>query len=574
MGYIRVSKANCKNCYRCLKNCIIKSISVKEEKVTVIEDMCILCGQCVATCPQKAMHAQADSVKVMEYLKNPNITTVASLAPSFIAAFGDNYKKAVSALRHLGFDHVEETSVGALYVTNGYKRLIEENKMENILTSCCPSINMLVTKYYPELTRFLAPVMSPVLVHGKLIKQKYGDDAKVCFIGPCLAKIKEINDNSNYVDAAVSFDQVFRWFENEKINIASLEECEFENESSFSRIYPIHNGIEADLKNMFGEYRFTEKTGEYDILSLGGIKEVRQLLEDIRAGKVKKVFAEVNACRGGCINGPLMPEKKQNSYKDRIDVKNYAKKAQRTKIKYTDIDMAFVPERLEQNMPTEEEIRRILYQIGKYTKEQELNCGSCGYPTCREKAIAVYQKKAELYMCLPYMNDINQTMSNVTLSVTPNYIIAVDEGMTIKEFNVAAQKLFKVSRNEAVGKTLDRFIDAKDFETVIKTKKSIFGKKVKYDELGIITSQDIIYAENRNMAVAIFYDITDEENKKELARSLKLESVEMAQRVIDKQMTVAQQIASLLGETTAETKVTLNKLKNLIASEETDSDEQ
>lgn len=173
-------------------------------------------------------------------------------------------------------------------------------------------------------------------------------------------------------------------------------------------------------------------------------------------------------------------------------------------------------------------------------------------------------------MCLPYMSDMNQAMANVTLSVTPNYIIAVDEDMSIKEFNVAAQKLFKVSRNDVIGKSLYEFIDTADFEEVIKNKKSIYAKKVKYDSLGISTSQDIIYVKERNLAIAIIYDITEEEQQKESVRMLKLESVDMAQKVIDKQMTVAQQIASLLGETTAETKVTLNKLKNLIASEETD----
>jgi PAS domain S-box-containing protein len=223
---------------------------------------------------------------------------------------------------------------------------------------------------------------------------------------------------------------------------------------------------------------------------------------------------------------------------------------------------------VEQDIPSEETIRAILTQIGKSSRAQELNCGSCGYPTCREKAIAVYQNKAELNMCMPYMTDISQAMANVTLSVTPNYIIAVDADMHIREFNVAAQKLFGITRNEALNKRLSEFIETADFEQVITNKSSIYDKKVRYDDLGIVTEQTIVYSADRNMAIAIIKDVTAEEAELKSLMQIKLESVEMAQKVIDKQMVVAQQIASLLGETTAETKVTLNRLKNLIAKDE------
>ncbi len=570
MDYIRVRKANCKNCYRCLKNCYVKSIKFKDEKVSVISDKCVLCGECIISCPQKAKHAQSDILKVMEFIKNPNIKTVVSLAPSFSSAFGKNSEKIVSLLKAFGFDEVEETAIGAAYVTKRYKELIEEGKMDNIITSCCPTVNMYIKKYYPELTKYIAPVMSPAIAHGKLIKKKYGNDVKVIFAGPCLSKIKEIDDNPKYADGTITFEQVMKWIKNEKISLDELDKAEFSAVSSFSRIYPIESGVIEDIKSISSLCR-EEGEGKYNFLSVSGLKDISRLLDDIQSGKIVNVFAEVNACRGGCVNGPLMPEGKEYSFADNINIKKYAISAD-TKNNYEqeDISAEYKPEHFDDAMPTDEEIQKILFQIGKYSKEQELNCGSCGYPTCRDKAIAVYQKKAELYMCLPYMSDMNQAMANVTLSVTPNYIIAVDEDMSIKEFNVAAQKLFKVSRNDVIGKSLYEFIDTADFEEVIKNKKSIYAKKVKYDSLGISTSQDIIYVKERNLAIAIIYDITEEEQQKESVRMLKLESVDMAQKVIDKQMTVAQQIASLLGETTAETKVTLNKLKNLIASEETD----
>lgn len=168
---------------------------------------------------------------------------------------------------------------------------------------------------------------------------------------------------------------------------------------------------------------------------------------------------------------------------------------------------------------------------------------------------------------MPYMTDINQALSSVTLDLTPNYIIAVDNNMVIKEFNRAAQKLFGVTRLQALNKPLSNFINPVDFQQVIANQSNIYNKKVSYTEYGIITEQTIVYSEEKNMAIAIINDITREEEMKKAVHRRKLDSVEMAQKVIDKQMVVAQQIASLLGETTAETKVTLNKLKDLIDSE-------
>lgn len=573
MKYIRESKSICKKCYRCLKNCMVKSIKFEGEDVSVIDEQCILCGLCITSCPQYAKHARQDLIKVLEYIDSPKFRTVVSLAPSYVAAFGKNSKKIINALKILGFDDVEETAVGAQYVTQEYIKLIEEGKMDSVITSSCSSANLLVRKYYPGLTDMLAPVLSPVLAHGKILKEKYGPDTKVIFVGPCLSKIQEIDENPRYVDGAVSFDSLIEWLRNREINIERFPDEEFYN-TPFSAIYPIFDGINIDIKRKMNISGLSAKVGKYDILAVSGIKELRRAFDEIKTGKLKNVFIEANVCRGGCINGPLMPEYKNLSVYDRIEVVEHAQKG---KIQVDGVSLkfsrSFEPEKIENNMPSEDEIKRILKKIGKDEEFKQLNCGSCGYPTCREKAIAVYQKRADLYMCLPYMNDINQTMASTVLSVTPNYIIAVDENLKIREFNVSAQKLFNISRSDAISRYLGEFIDPSDFEHVLKTKKNINDKKVKYEELGIVTKQYIIYTASNKMAIGILYDITDEEKYNEMNYSLKMETVLMAQKVIDKQMTVAQQIASLLGETTAETKVTLNRIKRLMEDEGTDINE-
>ena len=224
----------------------------------------------------------------------------------------------------------------------------------------------------------------------------------------------------------------------------------------------------------------------------------------------------------------------------------------------------FIDNSAKPELPDEETIRSILRKIGKETPDQELNCGFCGYPSCREKAIAVYQNKAQLYMCLPYMSEMSQSMSNVILGKTPNIIIAVDSEMKILEFNAAAEEVFGVSRSNALKKYLYEFIDTSDFEFVVQSHDSISDKKVSYPEYHIITEQTITFVPGQDIVIGVFKDITAEQEQDEKMYQLKVDTIDMAQKVIDKQMVVAQEIASLLGETTAETKVTLTKLKDMI----------
>ena len=223
-----------------------------------------------------------------------------------------------------------------------------------------------------------------------------------------------------------------------------------------------------------------------------------------------------------------------------------------------------------EEIPDEDTIRAILAKIGKHGPEDELNCGSCGYPTCREKAIAVFQGKAELEMCVPYMKERAESFANCLLTETPNITIMVDEELNIVEFNRAAEKVFRISRAEALQKCIYELMDPSDFEFVLTSHQSIADKKVVLKEYGITTQQSLVYVEKNKIVIGIFKDITQEERNLENQYKLRAETMEMAQKVIDKQMIAAQQIASLLGETTAETKVTLTKLKNMIVF---DSDE-
>lgn len=575
MAYISVKKANCKNCYKCLKYCDVKSIRYIDDRVEVIEDQCILCGHCINICPQQAKTVVNDPTVVLEMLSDPGVRVVASLAPSYIGVYGrDARDKVVSSLYRMGFDAVEETAIGAHEVSAAYKELMDAGEMPVILTTCCPTVNSLITKYYPDLIPMMAPVVSPVLAHGRMIKQRDGQDTKVVFIGPCLSKIKEIHDHPESADAVLSFRQLDKLMAAQEDGEAAV--VPMTAESPFSRIYPVPEGIVRDVGKLSqGMEKSADGTyNGYRFMSVCGVQNVQTFLEELRHGNCGKLFVELNACEGGCVNGPLISQDKRAAYRGRIEVETYAQTAgpAAPAPQVPALDWEFVSEEQRQDIPDEATIRHILTEIGKPTPDKELNCGSCGYPTCRDKAIAVYQGKAELYMCLPYINDLSQSLSSVTLSITPNLILAVDRDMRIIEINLAALKRFGVSRQQALKADLFEFMDPSDFQEVMVTRRNIVEKKVRLAQLDMVALQTLMYVESQDIVVGIIKDITEEEKRKEAVRQARLQSAEMAQKVIEKQMTVAQEIASLLGETTAETKVTLNTLKAQIMNEDNPSE--
>lgn len=563
MSVIGLKKANCKNCYKCLKVCPVKSIRVVNEQAQIIDDDCLLCGTCLASCPQNAKTLTSSLDQVKEMVAEGEKVAV-SLAPSFLGSFFlEKPGQMAAALKKLGFCAVSETAQGAAYVTAQYHDLIVENKMKNIITTCCPSINRLIELYHPEVVEYMAPVVSPMIASARLIKQALGKGVKVVFVGPCIAKIDEAADirHDTDVDAVLTFEDIEQWFQEEGIVPSQCEDASFLNANSkILRMYPVTSGILESLKAR-GD------CDHYRMLTVDGIQECIDLFSSMAKGELDHCFVEVNACKGGCVNGPAKTRGEETRFRAALDVENYAREdADAYPAVDEEIPMGkrFFDRSRHEKLPDEDTIRSILAKIGKESPEQELNCGACGYNSCREKAIAVYLNKAELTMCVPYMKERAESLSNYVLSETPNITIMVDDEMNIIEFNKAAEECFKISRREALEKGLFELIDSSDFQFVLETKQPITNKKVHYKEYGITTEQSIIYIDKQNIVMGIFKDITKEEREQENLYDLRVETMEMAQKVIDKQMVAAQQIASLLGETTAETKVTLTKLKNMI----------
>lgn len=572
MNLLNFSKANCKNCYRCLRSCPVKAIQFKDEQAIIIEDRCIACGHCLTVCPQDARNVRSDLSEIKAAIKNGK-TLIASLAPSFAGAFEkEDPGQIVAALKVLGFTVVEETAVGADIVTELYKDFLKEKRQANIITTCCPSANYLIEKYYPSLIKYMLPIVSPMLAHSKLIKHEHNNDCYVVFIGPCIAKKAEALSiqSAGKVDAVLTFEDLNQWFSEEEIDLSRLTAVPFDRTATKKGgQYPISGGVT-------GSFSQHENERGYEILKVDGIDNCLEVFDALERNVLKNVCVEVSVCSGSCIGGPGMPKDGANYFRRLHRVREYTAGKRDACITPSELDsikesISFTKEFFDKSMripePHEEELRKVLSKMGKHTPDDELNCGACGYNTCRDKAKAVLEGMAEMYMCLPFMRNKAESLTNIIFEHSPNVIMLVDEELKIREFNPTAERLFRVSARDIKDKPLSLLIDDGDFAMVAATKQNIYKQKISSPQHGLVFICNLVYLEKQNLIMAIMMDLTmDEKNCQELQR-VKENTLEAAQKVITKQMRVAQEIASLLGETTAETKIILTKLKEIVHGE-------
>lgn len=567
MKVIDFRDASCRHCYKCVRNCSVKAISVKNAQAHILAENCIHCGHCLEVCPQNAKTFASDLDKVKSFLER-GMRVIISIAPSYLSILEYNSPgQVVEALLELGFYQVRETAEGAAYVTREYQKLIREGTMKNIITTCCPSVNDLIEKYYPDLTSQMAPVVSPMIAHGRLIKKLYGDSVKVVFLGPCIAKKAEAEGDERVagaIDAILTFDEIINWLREKKILIKECKEAALGNpDPEVNRLYPVSGGI---VKSVLAE----DSMENYKKIFVDGLQACMELFESMERQEIERCFFEVNICEGGCIKGPASHNWNRTFVKSKIEIERQVVKESAPRQETPDIQMEkqFYDRRVKEPTPSKEQMDRILRAMGKYTREDELNCGACGYPSCRAKAEAVYRNKAEIEMCLPYAVAQAESMSNVILDATPNLNFIVARDLRIRECNKRAQEFLGISREEALERYILEFLDEEEIEDTFQTKKSLIRKKKEWKEYGITALETVVYIEKKDCVLVIIQDITKEEHAREQRIKTKMETMEIAQQVINKQMMVAQEIAGLLGETTAETKVALTRLRDSVLFEE------
>ncbi len=560
--YIQLKKANCKNCYKCIRHCPVKSIRFSDHQAHIVKDQCILCGECFVACPQNAKQIRNDVWKVQEMIASGR-PVHASIAPSFVANYeGSDIHSMETALKQLGFSSASETALGATIVKTRYEEMISERQGTDssnvIISSCCHTVNTLIQKYYPEALPYLANVISPMQAHCLSIKES-NPEAYTVFIGPCISKKEEAELYPGIVDCALTFGELSEWLEEEKISVGNADAPP--SGEGKARLFPVAGGI---IRSM------NIQNTDYEYISIDGVDNCIKALKDIISGKLSHLFIEMSACIGSCTGGPSMDRSHNLPLTDYIAVNRYAKTMD-FDVQYMDrnrLIKKFNYLGAANPMPGSTAIDEILKKMGKSRKEQELNCGSCGYNTCRDKAIAVFQGKADLTMCLPYLKEKAENFSDNIIYNMPSGVIVLNENLEIQQINRAARQIFHIkNKMDVLGSPVVRILNPSPYLEVMEGVNNIHDKLTYLTDYRKYIEETIIYDKEYHIVISILRDVTLEEKSRRKKEEISHQTIAITDKVIEKQMRVVQEIASLLGETAAETKIALTNLKETLENE-------
>ena len=553
--YIRLVAAQCHNCMKCVRECPTNALSYIHNKPVIDTNECVLCGRCYVVCPQDAKSISSRLKEILRWIDQKQ-KVILTVAPSF-ASVWPNLNALKSILLDRGFYAIDETAVGAREVSRAFMNLINEGTMENIISTCCPAIDALIEKEYPDLVPYMAPVVSPLIARGRMLKKEH-PDAKVVFLSPCIAKFKEVEEArfAGAVDACIGIEELIGHI---KADLKSTEEERWEEfEGSIARIYPTAGGVIDTLS----------PSDNYTYYAIDGITRIRSALESIRSGELKRAFLEVNACRGACMGGPLLSHFTHNEWVGQARIRRNINLDDKITGGECPVDMRadWKAENLPRPVHTEEEIRQTLAAMGKKSAMKIHNCGACGYDTCRLKAIAVLDGKADPKICLPEAMEKAQSLSNVIISNSPNSIIVLDMDLLVREMNPHARSEFGFDMVNPTGLPIQGILPDPGLEEVL----THLGRKTEYvtawyDNYDKLFQHAIVKIPDQDLIVMILMDRTEEVKSRKKLDELNRHTMEVTQRVIDSQMRAAQEIASLLGETTAQSKIALLKLQSTMS---------
>jgi iron only hydrogenase large subunit-like protein len=557
-------KTKCRDCFKCIRHCPVKAIRVENGSAVVDSTRCILCGKCSQVCPVEAKRIRNDIERVRLLFKSGR-RVIASLAPSYKSAYNVSDSAIILALKRLGFTLVSETALGATAVSKRIADELEYSDRRLVISSACPVINEYICKYRPEYADSITGLLSPALAHGKYLKEYYGSDTAVVFINPCVAKKKESDSHTNFIDVSLSFLELEKMFSEDKILLTEPEKTErFEPvEAGISSIFPIDGGMIETIKSFY-------KGSDYQFVSFTGIDEMDKVLGDDSMYHGKKLFLELMACSGGCINGPVMRgERPVSLRKLDITLNPQSTNSEIKILENTEIAGDYPIIDIQQAIYSEHEINEVLRQVGKCSHKDELNCGGCGYSTCRDFASAVLSGFAQTYMCVTYMRSIAMNKANALLKAMPSGVIIVDDKLKVIECN----RKFA----EIIGGDLTFIYDAKpgltdSYLTKIISFSSYFSaffkSSVEIMETEITFNKKILRLiifpiEDRRIIGGIVQDITHPSMHRD-------QIISKAKKVIMTNLTAVQQIAFLLGESASETEILLNSVINSFENDKND----
>lgn len=569
---IYTNKAQCRDCYRCLRSCPVKAIEMKSGQASIVKDLCIECGTCIRECPQGAKSYRNDIQLVKEIIAE-NDEICVSIAPAFAALFTrEQQARLPAALRKLGFTYIAETSIGAQEVAKATEKLVQEKPNDKHIATACPTVVSYLEKYHHDMIGMLTPIISPMAAHGKKLKSKF-QNAKVVFIGPCLAKKSEATHKhvKPYIDAVLSFDELIKWFDDEAIDINDCSPLTFDETGPHcASLFPIEGGLlkTADM--------------DTDILSnevhaISGVEEIEDLVRDIEDGTHDgAAFIEPLFCHNGCINGPLFGCSK-TMYQRRRDLLSYVETKSITDCEpqqsLEELSVNFSPINLFNDKITEEKIKEVLEKTGKHTEEDELNCGACGYSSCRDKAIAVIRNMAETEMCIPYMRRMAEQRTDKIIETNPNGVVILDKHFNILHMNPAFCTTFTCTK-AVLGKNISYLIDPEPFERLAAGENDLIEESVKYARYNLECRQIIYKLHDEQQYVGMFINITDAKADQAKLEKIRSSAVTQAQELLQHQISMAQQMAKFLGESTAQGEQLVEKIMNLVQEDSSDESQK
>ena len=556
---IQTSSAKCRDCYRCLRVCPVKSIRVKDNQASVIGEACLGCGTCIRECPQKAKFARKDLVRVLEALDAGDKIAV-SLAPSAVGVFGEkSMGRLASALRYMGCLHVSETAMAAHLCTKATAEAFIKNRMKTCITTACPAIVFLVEKYYPELTPFLSPVASPMVIHGRLLKKSLGSDFKTLFIGPCTAKKMEADYSSpnSPVDFVLTYQELEDWMAKKSVSLNRCEESGFDIPySGKAGLYPISGGMLEGMHPLLSAAHYH---------AADGFDNVIECLEWIRNSRHAEGIFELLMCRGGCLHGAGIPDSR-NLFELKTSIRHYvsASEANGNPVPVPEVDstQSYAPLPLDKQAFPEHEIEQLLADTGKGSPELQLNCGACGYPNCREKALAVLRGLAEPEMCVPVMRRLAEQRADKVMSANPNAMIILDSNFCVLSINSAFKKLFSCD-DSILGMPVSRVMDSAPFEKMKSAGLDKFEANLMFDKNGKRCHVTFYPLEKGKQFAGIFIDLTELETNEQTIRKLREQSLAQARELMLRQVDMAQKMVDFLGESTAQTELLVQRISLL-----------
>jgi iron only hydrogenase large subunit-like protein/uncharacterized Fe-S cluster-containing protein len=573
VAVLKTNEANCRDCYACVRACPVKAIRVNTGHAEIVPDLCILDGACVEACPQGAKQIEEHLSRTEALLASG--PTAFTVAPSIAAGFALHPGIVAAALRRLGAVAVGETSETSGWISRRHREQAEEKGA--VISSSCPAVVNLATRYHVGALSYLATTVSPMVAHGRTIKKVLGDATRVVFCGPCIAKKGEIThaELADGIDAVLTFDELHALLDKHVPGWTTLAPEHFdrfvaaEDAVGDLRHFPLPGG----MMKLLG---VPEESLELTTLVITGIEHCKEFFADIPVDGMPAQIVEMMACDGGCIAGPAM-SRHEPVYRRQHRLERFAGEPidhpeqyqHPNALRYGDVslDCSYHDLRMQLPQPSEDEIRAILDSIGKHKLSDELNCGACGYKSCRDKAVAVYRGMAEREMCIPHMRNKAESLAEVTIAATPTGVVVVNRNLYVLSVNPAAERMYKCQAADHVGRPLWRLFDPIRIEKVFQTKTPSSGV-VRYEKQNIIVQEYLAYDAHNDLVIVLATDITSDVKKQEEFATLREASLERAQEVINKQMRVAQEIAGLLGETTAETKAILTELMHLFSESE------